>query len=178
MLIRIAPEMFNDVHFDCFTVPEVREEIFKTSKFKSKYSWRADYKNKIRPIRIDNEVINEVENTYKLINLMIGSGIKNRKGRFIDLSHVDKRYIAYSITLDLNISTGDNDLIDFVQDQFEKENHSALSLINHWIKKNMLCWNDELNSFIKEWDRNDEPIQPKKDALEFEELTGTKYMGP
>lgn len=49
MLIRIAPDMFIDERFDCVTVQEVCEEIFRTQKFKTKYPWRTSYKDKIRP---------------------------------------------------------------------------------------------------------------------------------
>jgi len=40
LLIRIAPQMFIDDKFNCFTVREVWEEVFQTQKFRTKYSWR------------------------------------------------------------------------------------------------------------------------------------------
>ena len=55
MLIRIAPDMCMDEGFDCVTVQEVCEEIFRTQRFKTKYAWRSDYKNKIRPSRLLKE---------------------------------------------------------------------------------------------------------------------------
>ncbi len=48
MLIRIAPDMFMLDKFNCVTVHEVRKEILQTQKFKSKYPWRTDFKDKIR----------------------------------------------------------------------------------------------------------------------------------
>ena len=55
MLIRIAPDMFTDERFDCVTVQEVCEEIFRTQRFKTKYPWRSDYKDKIRPVQSTEE---------------------------------------------------------------------------------------------------------------------------
>jgi hypothetical protein len=88
MLIRIAPEMFIDDGFGCRTVAEIRDEIFQTQKFKEKYPWRTDYKDKIIPIRIGAQKKAEVEKNYRLISNMIDSGIRNRRGRYVDLSYV------------------------------------------------------------------------------------------
>ncbi|MBA4419143.1 MAG: hypothetical protein C0392_14735 [Syntrophus sp. (in: bacteria)] len=44
-------DMFTDERFDCVTVQEVCEEIFRTQRFKTKYPWRSDYKGRIHPIQ-------------------------------------------------------------------------------------------------------------------------------
>lgn len=36
MLIRIAPDMFKDERYECVTVNEVWQELFRTRKFKTK----------------------------------------------------------------------------------------------------------------------------------------------
>lgn len=47
MLIRVAPDMFIDARFDCVTIDEVKREIFEKQKFKSKYPWRHQFRDKI-----------------------------------------------------------------------------------------------------------------------------------
>ena len=50
MLIRIAPDIFIDERYRCCTINLVRGEIFQNSRFKEKYPWRDDYKDKIKGI--------------------------------------------------------------------------------------------------------------------------------
>jgi len=45
MLIRVAPDMFLDSDYECCTIRRVRDELFRTQKFKTKYAWRGDYKD-------------------------------------------------------------------------------------------------------------------------------------
>ena len=108
---------------------------------------------------------------------MIESEIKNRKGRLFDLSRVDRLLIAYSKAMNIDVSTSDGQIIEFAKDQFDIANISALALVNKWIRSDLVEWNDDLNSFVREWDINDEPIQPGEDILEFEGLTGLDYVG-
>ena len=44
MLIRIAPDMFCDDRYECVTIQEMIQEMFRTQKFKMRYPWRTKYK--------------------------------------------------------------------------------------------------------------------------------------
>jgi hypothetical protein len=50
MLIKIAPDMFCDERYECVTIQEVFQEIFRTQKFKMQYPWRTKYKSKIKAL--------------------------------------------------------------------------------------------------------------------------------
>ncbi|MFH1026054.1 MAG: hypothetical protein V1764_05180 [Nitrospirota bacterium] len=96
MLIRIAPNMFTDERFDCVTVQEVCEEIFRTQRFKTKYPWRSEYKGKIRP----SNSLKNTSDDYKLHfdvvkHLIDAGGISTKTGRVFGLSFVDKKIAAY-----------------------------------------------------------------------------------
>ena len=67
LLIRIAPDMFIDERYECLTIYEVRDEIFRTPRFKSKYSWRIDFKNKIKVTNIDETKKSDFEVHLNLI---------------------------------------------------------------------------------------------------------------
>jgi len=56
MLIRIVPEMFCDERFECVTIHEVIQEIFRTQKFKSRYPWRERYKPKIKALGLTSAI--------------------------------------------------------------------------------------------------------------------------
>jgi len=64
MLIRIAPEMFLNESYDCYTIKEVWEEMFQTTKFKNKYPWRVNFKKniKILPSTIGKQKLTSLPN--------------------------------------------------------------------------------------------------------------------
>lgn len=47
LLLRIAPDMFRDERFQCKTILDVHDEIFRTSKFKTKYPWIKELRARI-----------------------------------------------------------------------------------------------------------------------------------
>jgi hypothetical protein len=179
MLIRIAPDMFTDGRFECVTVKEVCEEIFRTTRFKMKYPWRVDYKNKILPSTLLKGKDDDYDLNLKTIEQLLEVGKTSEKtGRSFGLSFVDTKIAAYVTTYGLEISSTDNSLIDFLQQEFDKENRSPLAILNLWIEKGLVPWNEDLRKIIEDWDKNGEPAQPAKDKRAFLKLTGAKYIGP
>ncbi len=49
MLIRIAPDMFDDEKYGCVTVSSVHREIKQSSRFKKKYPWRDELVKRVKP---------------------------------------------------------------------------------------------------------------------------------
>lgn len=178
MLIRIAPDMFIDKRFECLTIADVREELYQTQKFKSKYPWRLDFKNKIVTLGT-TEVISGDFNLYlQAITSLIESGtINQRTQKFFNLSKVDKKFIACALAHNYEVTTTDNDLIDFLQQEFSKSNIAPLGLINSWLKNRLIEWSEQRQVIIEDWNRCNEARQPLSDIQEFENLTGYKYVG-
>jgi hypothetical protein len=179
MLIRITSDMFIDKRFECLTITDVREELFQTQKFKNKYPWRLNLKNKIVTLGT-TEVISDDFNLYlQTITTLIESGtINQRTQKFFNLSRVDKKFIAGALAHNYEVTTTDNDLIDFLQQEFSKSNIAPLSLINRWLRNRLIEWNEQRQSFIEDWDKCNEAPQPFSDIEEFENLTGYEYVGP
>ena len=50
MLLRIAPDMFKESAFECVTIRQIREEIFRGSKFKDRYKWLEEKRKEIRAL--------------------------------------------------------------------------------------------------------------------------------
>jgi len=179
MLIRIAPDMFTDERFDCVTVQEVCEEIFRTQRFKTKYPWRTDYKDKIRPSNSLNNTGEDFEFHLEAIRRLVDAGrMSSKTGRAFGLSFVDKKIAAYVTAYKLDISSTDNSLIDFLEQEFDKKNKSPLAILNGWIRGGLVTWNEEIRKIIEDWDKTGEPVQPTKDKKDFLRLTGVKYTGP
>lgn len=178
MLIRIAPDMFIDERFECVTVNEVRKEIFQTQRFKTKYAWRKNYKNKIIPVINIINTGNDFTLIYDSINQLIDACIINKKtARTFGLSSMDKRIAAYTIANKLQISSDDKDLIVFLEQEFDIKNIGPLAIVNDWIKKGLIALDDNLQNIIEDWKMNDEPPQPNLEKENFEKLTGFKYLG-
>jgi hypothetical protein len=66
--------------------------------------------------------------------------------------------ITYVTAYELEISSTDNSLIDFIEQEFDKKNRSPLAILNDWIKKGLTQWTDDIQRIIKDWDKNDEPV--------------------
>jgi len=177
LLIRIAPQMFIDNQFNCFTVREVRDEIYKNQRFKSKYSWRSDFKRELKT-RPCLDIEDSFRTCLDLIEKMMETGVINfRNNRIFNLSYYDQRIIAYAITFDSRLSTNDSGMKDFIEQQFNKECLSSLALLNEWIDNNLVNWDSRLKEMMEDWKTNNEPAQPREDIEKFERLTGHQYPG-
>ncbi|MFH0958129.1 MAG: hypothetical protein V1897_05440 [Pseudomonadota bacterium] len=179
MLIRIAPDMFIDQKYDCVTVPEVRQEFVQTKKFKTKYPWREKYVAKIRAIpktQLDNDVFQKAHSTVRTVH---DTGLINpRTNKLFDLSRVDKLIISYAVAHNYVLSSVDNDLVDFAEQQFEKSVVRPLGIINDWLGRGLIDWDDSLQSIIDDWTRCGEHRQPIDEIQKFKSLTGYLYVGP
>lgn len=171
--------MFTDERFDCVTVQEVCEEIFRTQRFKTKYPWRSSYKDKIRPSgSLKNRGENFEFHLDAVRRLVDAGGTSLKTGKAFGLSFADKKIAAYVTAYDLEISSTDISLIDFLEQEFDKKNRSPLAILNSWIKKDLIKPDEDVLRIVEDWDKTGEPVQPLKDKKDFLRLTGVKYMGP
>lgn len=180
MLIRIAPDMFIDKRYQCCTISHVRAEIYKNQRFKTKYPWLTHIRDKIRCLPNSDAVNNNSVNQYfNVINVLIGNGTINKKKDVeFDLSPVDRLVLACTLGNGYKITTVDDDIKDFAEQEFGnafKGNISPLAMLNSWIRKRLLNWNDTLYDYVADWKRNNEHPQPKRQKSEFRKLTGYRY---
>jgi hypothetical protein len=178
MLIRIAPDMFEESRYECVTLQEVGREIFQTQKFKEKYPWRTKYKSKIKAIKPSEMEKGDFKLYLEAIQNMVFTGTVNQKrGHFFNLSRVDQMLAACAIAHNFRLTTVDGDLADFVEQEFSGTILSPLRIINDWIEKKLIRWNDDFQEILGDWTRFNEPHQPKKEANRFQKLTGYPYAG-
>lgn len=179
MLLRIAPDMFTDERFECATIPEVRKEIFQTQKFKTKYPWRTQFKAKIKTLGSQYAQTEQFSLYLEVIKNLIESGsINQRTQKCFNLSRVDQIVAACVLANGYDLTTGDNDLIDFMKQEFSQENIFPLEVVNRWLRKGLIIWNSHFQTIIEDWDKSNENKQPPKAIKEFEKLTGYGYVGP
>lgn len=179
MLLRIAPEMFVDPKYECLTLPEVKKEILQTPKFKDKYSWRVQFKPKLRTIgmtKYDDQNFKLVRNTIKV--LIDVCTINKSAGKIFDLSYVDIIVAAYAVTNEYTITTEDENLAQFLEQEFEIKNLSSLEVLNLWIKKDVVIVDANILNVLTDWKILEEPVQPQRAIKEFEKLTNNIYPGP
>ena len=95
MLIRIAPDMFIAEHYECCTINPVRDEIFRIQRFKTKYPWRNQFKDKIRCLPNDFLENDNVIRYSDAVKSLIDQGtINERTGLEFDLSYVDRMVLS------------------------------------------------------------------------------------
>lgn len=179
MLIRIAPDMFCDKRYGCKTMQEVVRELFRTQKFKAKYPWRVRYKSKIKALGSSEVKRGDFNLYFNTVKKIVAIGTKNKKtGHYFNLSYVDQMIAACTIAHSFKLTTVDGDLADFVEQEFSGAIISPLGIINEWIEKKLVEWNDKFQDVIEDWDKCNEHPQPKKEVKRFEKLSGYKYAGP
>lgn len=182
MVIRIAPDMLTDEKYGSFTIQEVRKEIIRQQKFKDKYPWRHQFKDKIQCIPNSEILNNSAVNQYvEAIDLLIDSNVINNKtGKLFDLSPVDRMFIACALSFGFRVSTGDGDIKDLAKQEFPKVfkgSISPLGMVNMWIRNGLIVWDDPLHEYVADWKRTGEAPQPKHQKNVFKKLTGLKYPG-
>ena len=179
MLIRIAPDMFRDNRYQCVTIQEVFQELFRTQKFKSRYLWRESYKSKIKALGASRVKQGDYELHLQTIKTLVYAGkINKRTGHFFNLSSVDQKIAACSIAHNFTLTTVDDDLVDFIKQEFSGSLISPLGIINDWLKKGLVKWNNNIQAVIEDWDKCNEHPQSKKEIKRFEKLSGYTYAGP
>ncbi|MBD3393968.1 MAG: hypothetical protein GF410_18300 [Chitinivibrionales bacterium] len=175
MLIRISPEMIRDPKYECATVQAVRREVFGTRKFKDKYPWRTDFKAHLKavsPSKLDPLVLDVVK---QVSEEHINASEDNAPFR---LSPEDKEVAAFAASNGWEVGTGDKGLQDFLDQEFDIKSHSALEVLNIWLKKKVIAWTQEMDKVLREWAEQREKPQPQDAKKLFAKLTGKKYPGP
>jgi hypothetical protein len=182
MLLRIAAEMFADNRFECRTIREVHEEILRTTKFKTRYPWTRDFRDRIRPRPLtDAQKESEARNFAAVKALVDNVTLNERTGRPFDLSYIDIKVISHCVTLESHLSSGDDCLVDFLKQQYPgsfKGSVPPLELINRWLAAQLVVWDDAKQTVLVEWATMNEHPQPRPAAARFRELTGRAYPGP
>lgn len=62
------------------------------------------------------------------------------------MSCVDQLIAACSVAHNLKLTTVDDDLKDFIEQEFSGDTISPLGIINDWMEKGLIKWNDELQA--------------------------------
>jgi hypothetical protein len=181
MLIRIAPQMFLDEAYQCCTITEIRNEIYQTQKFKNKYPWRDKYKDRIKHLSLSADKKRHVDEYLSTIDLLLDNHIINEyNGKTFDLSRVDRIIIATALACGHKISSTDNALLDFAEQQFPDDFQGyilPLGLLNLWLGKKLVSWSDDLEQILSEWKAQNEPQQMRQDKSMYHKLTHKKYPG-
>ena len=178
MLIRIAPDMFTDERFGCATIPKVHEEIYRTQKFKTKYSWREEYREQFKTLGTSVSQSEEVKLQLETIKVLVDAGVENQDtGNLVDLSLTDMHVVACASAYGHGISSVDRNLVYFAQNEFELQNISPLGLVNMWIQNGLISWDERLQILMEDWEKNGEAEQPLEEVGRFQQLTGFRYVG-
>lgn len=143
----------------------LKMNYFKLQNSKIKYlSYTKEQSNNI------NTAVNNITNLTEIIP-------NERTGKYFELSKIDKKIIACVIELEYELSSVDRDLNDFVEQQTDKKSIKPLALINIWLEKDLLNWDKEKQSYIRDWDLQNEAPQDKNDIKKFESFSGYNYCG-
>ena len=177
MLIRVAPEMFTDERYESVTIRKVYEEFTRKQKFK--YPCRNVFRSKIKSLGATIEESESVMRNFKLISNLIDTDtvINQSSGLFFDLSRVDRYIAACAATYHYDVSTVDRDLMDFLKQEFKTNVIKPLGLINRWLEKGLIHWDDEKQSVIEDWHTCNKAVQDRADIDKFRHLTRRKYPG-
>lgn len=175
MLLRIAPDMLTDTRYNCVAPSVVREELLRTQRFKEKYPWRTRYKAHVQTLPASLLQAAPYTRTLEAVELLVSTSINGKTGRRFGLSSVDKMLAAHVVAHDYQLSTGDFDLRDFLFQEFDIPNVSPLEIVNDWLARELIEWNDERQAVLEDWKRCNEHVQPKEHIKNFEEITGRAY---
>ncbi len=179
MLLRIAPDMFTDPEYECITTTEVLKELKSNQKFKTKYPWLKELIPNVCCIENSKLKTNIYDSTLSTINILLSTNpINTNTDRVFDLSRVDRHIIASAATHGHSITTGEKDIIDFAEQQFDVRSLSALGVLNGWIENGLIECNDYLLAIFDDWEKSREAGQPKEDIGQFQKLTKRFYLGP
>ena len=181
MLLRIAPQMFLETAYQCCTITEVRNEIFQTQKFKNKYPWRDKFKDKIKQLVFTADEKRRYEEYLSTIDVILDNHCENaNNGKPFDLSPVDRKVIAAALACGHKISSTDNALLDFAEQQFPDDFKGCvlpLGVLNLWLSKKLLKWGAGMDEILADWKNQNEPRQTPLDKSMYCKWTHRKYPG-
>ncbi len=175
MLLRIAPDMFNNEEFGCITVQAVWKEFTKTQKFKSKYPWRKNLKNQIKSKPNSEIKKDSFDLTYSAIKMTNNSSNNTRNNKKYGLSPVDCEIAAIAVHNEFSISTTDRNLREFIEQQYEMKNYEPLELINIWLGNKLIEWDDHKQAILDDWIICGEKYPSRKHTRIFQKITGYKF---
>lgn len=72
-------------------------------------------------------------------------------------------------------STAERDLEEFLEQEFDIQNHHPLALVNDWIEKKLIIWGDAHHRVIEDWIAQNERRAPLLEIQRFEKLAKRKY---
>jgi len=174
MLLRIAPDMLIDSRFNCVAPRHMRDEIFKIQKFKEKYPWRVRFRAKVQTLPESIFETDEYRRSQEIIRLTANK-INEKTGKPFGLSHADKAIAACVVAFEHQLSTGDTDLRSYLNQEFGVSNVSPLEIINDWLARKLMDWDDDKQAILEDWKRCEEHAQPKEQIKAFELITGKTY---
>jgi len=181
MLLRICPEMFSDLRFECKTIREVHDEIVRTTKFKSKYPWTREMRDRIRPLVLTDAQKKTESDHFSTVRELINFGTTNKVTKMLfDLSFVDIKVVTHCVTLGCCVTSGDKNLVQFLHQEYAAAfsgSISPLGIINDWLEKELIAWNDEKQKMLSDWAELNEPVQPSAEKSRFKRLTKYQYAG-
>jgi hypothetical protein len=181
LLLRIAPDMFINPTYECATIHDVLREITSTTKFKTRYPWLAFFRAKLNPLLSSEYHTQAYKNVRNTIGILLQSIVINEKTqRVIDLSEEDQAIAACVIANGYRMSSGDSNLIAFLQQEFKpafKGNLSALEVVNFWLEKGIVVWDDAKNAILADWKAQGEVAQPRSAIKKFTSISGYPYPG-
>jgi len=179
LLLRICPDMFVDTRYECVTIQEVHDEIFQKQKFKDRYPWRLDFKSKIKCLKRTEVHNKEYDVLYRTIDFALNNGkVDTATSHDFNLSRVDKSIVACALAHGYKIASGDAGLCRYAVQEFGemfKGSISALEILNGWIEKKLLQWDNEKQAFLNDWKIQNEAAQPESAIIHFEKLTGKTF---
>jgi hypothetical protein len=94
---------------------------------------------------------------------------------------VDKVFLSCALANRLKIATGEKEMKLFAAQEFGKQFKgwtSPLGIINSWLKRNLIRWDDSRQSILREWEKDNEHAQPQRQKALFKKLTGMRCPGP
>ncbi len=175
MLLRIVPDLFKDPRFQCATIREVREEIYSKREFKTKYPWLEELRKRVSPMPTSDWRTDGLKTTLGAVRALSEAQVNTATGRRFHLSMVDKLVAAAVVAQDMRITTTDRNLEDFLMQQFTVRNEQPLKLVNDWIERGLIEWNDARQAVIDDWVALNERPQPPDEIRRFQRLTKRKY---
>jgi len=120
----------------------------------------------------------KISQNYNFIDLISEDKKNQNTNKYFSLSKVDKQITAQLIELKgFNISTGDQDLIDFLEQEFNIKNIYPLKIVVEWLKSNLIKWNDDIEIILEDWNDKNEKAQPLSAKIELQKITGYNYPG-
>ncbi len=182
MLIRIAPDMFIDERYSCFLLPSVAQELLRTAKFEKNYPWRKAFREKLKPIPASKmEEANYVGYRSTAAALHNAGVLDQPSEKLFVLSRVDLDILAFALAQGMRILTGDKGIVRFARQEFAQDfagEATPLGLINDWLERGLITWDETRQTVLEEWAMTGEAPQPKDEIKRFTKFTKERYPGP